>query len=156
MAPLLPAPDLEHVLDLVVHVATAVEVGQTELGHRRVIGITGGSVAGSLGRGRIQPGGADFQLIRPSGLVQLEARYIIELDTGASIYVENTALRSGPPDAQERIRRGEAVDPALIYFRCTPRFETAAPELRWMMQSLFLATGARRPDRVELSVYRVK
>ena len=44
----------------------------------------------------------------------------------------------------------ETVDPALIYFRSTPRFETAAPEYRWLMQSLFICSGARFPDRVEL------
>jgi len=47
------------------------------------------------------------------------------------------------------------VDPALVYFRTTPRFETASPRLRWMMESVFVGTGARFPDRVELSFFRV-
>ena len=78
-----------------------------------------------------------------------------QAEDGARIYVENTGLRFGPPDALERLRRGEPVDPALIYFRTAPRFETACPHLAWMQTSLFLATGARAPDHVALSVYRV-
>jgi hypothetical protein len=37
----------------------------------------------------------------------------------------------------------------------TPRFETAAPHLAWPMSSVFVASGARFPERVELSVVRV-
>ncbi|WP_163279680.1 DUF3237 family protein, partial [Enterobacter hormaechei] len=90
----------------------------------------GGTVEGAGIRGRVLPGGADFQVIRPSGLTELQARYVIETQDGALVYVENNGLRFGPPEALERIRRGEPVDPALIYFRSTPRFETAAPAYR--------------------------
>lgn len=126
------------------------------LGQRRVIAIIGGTVSGALGPGRILPGGADYQIIRPDGLTELHARYLVELASGARVYVENTGLRFGPAEALERLRRGEPVDPALIYFRSAPRFETSAPELRWMQRHLFVATGARRPDRVELSVFKVE
>jgi hypothetical protein len=36
-----------------------------------------------------------------------------------------------------------------------PRFETAALRLQWMMASVFVGPGARFPDRVELSFFRV-
>lgn len=152
----LSAPALEHVLDLNVMVDAPTEIGEVGLGQRRVIAITGGTVSGKLGPGRIVPGGADFQMIRPDGLTELHARYLIELESGVRLYVENNGLRFGPADALERIRRGEPVDPALIYFRAAPRFETSAPELRWLQRHLFVASGARRPDRVELSVFKVQ
>jgi len=151
----IPAPALEHVFDARILVAVPVEVGETTAGSRRVIAITGGTVSGPGLAGRVLPGGADYQTIAADGLTQLHARYVVEAEDGARIYVENTGLRFGPPEALERLRRGEPVDPALIYFRSAPRFETAAPRLAWMQTSLFLATGARAPDHVALSVYRV-
>jgi hypothetical protein len=54
-----------------------------------------------------------------------------------------------------RIAAGEPVDPALVYFRTAPRFETAAPKYLPLTRPLFLATGVRHPDRVELSVFEV-
>jgi hypothetical protein len=54
-----------------------------------------------------------------------------------------------------RITRGEPVDPAEVYFRSTPRFETAAAPHRWLTRPLFIASGARYPDRVALSVFEV-
>ncbi|SFE41669.1 Protein of unknown function [Methylobacterium sp. yr596] len=151
----IPAPALEHVFDARILVAVPCEIGETVAGSRRVIAITGGIVSGPGLAGRVMPGGADYQTIAGDGLTQLHARYVIEAEDGARIYVENTGLRFGPPEALERLRRGEPVDPALIYFRSAPRFETAAPRLAWMQTSLFLATGARAPDHVALSVYRV-
>jgi hypothetical protein len=54
-----------------------------------------------------------------------------------------------------RITRGEDVDPAAVYFRTMPRFEISSPAYQWMTKALFLATGARRPDRIELRVFEI-
>ena len=40
--------------------------------------------------------GADFQIIRPNELIELEAKYAFETDDGAVIYVENKGIRFGP------------------------------------------------------------
>jgi len=56
-------------------------------------------------------------------LIELEAKYAFETDDGAVIYVENRGIRFGPVELLQRLKRGEAVDPALIYFRTVPKFE---------------------------------
>lgn len=152
---LVAAPTLEHVCDVSVVVDVPLEVGKTGLGQRRVVAITGGEAHGPRLAGRILPGGADFQIIRPGGLTELHARYVIETAGGGRVYVENTGIRFGPAEALERIRLGLPVDPSLIYFRSVPRFETAVPELAWLATSLFVASGQRTPDRVLLSVFRL-
>jgi hypothetical protein len=152
---MLPAPALEPIADFDVRVAAAIEIGAVPAGMRRVIAISGGTVAGPRLSGRILPGGADFQLIRTDGVAELHARYVIETDAKELIYVENSGLRHGPPEAMDRLKRGEPVDPALIYCRTSPRFETAAPALQWLVRDLFVASVARFPDRVAISVYRV-
>jgi hypothetical protein len=152
---MLPAPTLEHVADFDVLVAAPIEIGAVATGTRRVIAITGGTVTGPRLAGRILPGGADFQLIRADGVAELHARYVIETDAKELVYVENSGLRHGPADAMARLKRGEQVDPALIYCRTSPRFETAAPALQWLVRDLFIASVARFPDRVAVSVYRV-
>jgi hypothetical protein len=148
-------PALEHVADLVVRIEAPVEIGRIAGNLRRVIPIADGEVFGPRLRGRLLPGGADYQVMRSDSITDLEARYVIRTEDGHLIYVENTGIRYGPPDLIERLRRGEPVDPSLIYFRSTPRFETAAAEYQWLMQSLFICSGARFPDRVELRFFRV-
>lgn len=165
----LPTPVLEPVMELRVFVAEPVEAGAVlglnSRGRRRIIPITGGEVrflAGLPGdastaprRGRILPGGADFQIVVSDTSADLDARYVIEVDGGRRIYVQNRALRRGAPEDIARLVRGEAVEPSRIYFRCVPRFEVSDPSLAWMTESVFIGTGARFPDRVEIRVFRV-
>jgi hypothetical protein len=148
-------PSLTHVADFAVTVGAPIAVGETVEGLRRVVPITGGTVRGERLNGTILAAGADFQLIRSDGFTTLDARYVAELSDGAMIYIVNTGIRFGPPEVRARITRGELVDPAEVYFRTTPTFETAAAEHAWLTRSLFLATGARYPDRVELALFEV-
>ena len=53
------------------------------------------------------------------------------------------------------LARGEAVDPQSYYMRTTPRFETGDPRHAWLNRTLFVATGARLPDAVRLSVFEI-
>lgn len=148
-------PSLIHVFSVEAGVAAPIEVGDTPLGARRLIPILGGRVFGPRLSGRLLEGGVDYQTIRADGLADIHARYVIETDTGARVYVENTGIRHGPPEAMARLRRGEPVDPATIYFRTVPRFETAAAELDWLQRAIFVCAGARFPDRVELRIFEV-
>jgi len=132
------------------------DLGDTPLGRRRIIGITGGKFAGPRLSGRILPGGADWQLIRADGVAFLDARYTLETDDGAQIYVNNKGYRHGPAHVIERLARGEDVDPALYYMRATPWFETSAPAYAWLNRSICVATGARRPAAVELDFFEIK
>jgi hypothetical protein len=159
----LSAPVLQEVMQLSVHVAQPVEAGHVfhslGEGRRRIIPITGGSVQGTARgqsmRGEVLAGGADFQIITSPTVAQLDARYILRLDDGSTIYVTNQAIRSGSAQDIAALVRGESVPQERIYFRCAPRFEVERADLAWMTQTLFIGTGARFPDRVEMVFYEV-
>jgi len=148
-------PTLEFFAQLSVLVGRPQEVGQTVHGMRRLIPILGGEARGLGWSARVLPGGADFQLIVNPRLAELDARYVMETDAGDLIYVQNRAVRVAAPEVMSRLIRGEAVDPQLIYFRCSPSFETASPTLGWISERLFVGTGVRRPDRVEMQFFTV-
>jgi hypothetical protein len=151
----LPAPELEHIADLTIEIAQPIEVGETGTGERRLIPIIGGTVKGKRLNGRIRPAGTDFQIIRPTGITELVARYVIEADNGGLIYIENAGIRHGPPELIAKLRRGEEVDPGLVYFRTAPRFETASLEHAFLMCHLFIGIGARFPTSVALGLWMV-
>jgi Protein of unknown function (DUF3237) len=156
--PTLPTPALQHVLDLTVYVAAPIEAGNVmglnSRGKRRIIPITGGTVTGKVS-GKVLPGGADFQIVVSETTADLDARYMIELDNGEHIFVQNRALRRGSATYIAKLVRGEHVAPEAIYFRCVPTFEVSSPALEWLTQSMFVGTGARFPDRVQISIFRV-
>ncbi len=151
----LPTPALSFFADLSIAVGTPQEVGQTAHGQRRLIPILGGTATGKGWTARVLPGGADFQLIVSSSLAELNARYCLETDAGDLVYVENRAMRSGAPELMARLVRGEPVDPAQIYFRCAPTFETASPSLHWIAERMFVGCGARYPDQVVMRFFEL-
>ncbi|WP_366146236.1 DUF3237 domain-containing protein [Limnohabitans sp. Rim8] len=152
----LPPPTLEHLCDLAVTIAAPVEVGQTPAGLRRMIPITGGTVTGPRVNGKVLAGGADFQLILGGGTqAHLDARYVIELDDGSRVFVQNTALRVASLENSRRIMNGQPVNPDEVYFRCQPKLEATSPPWAWLSESQFIGVGRRAPDGVFMSFYRV-
>ncbi|SED37796.1 DUF3237 domain-containing protein [Bradyrhizobium erythrophlei] len=151
------APELQtrYVFTITARIAEVTSAGDIGTGVRRIIPIIGGEVRGETVNGKVLPFGADFQIIRPSELIELEAKYAFETEDGAVVYVENKGIRFGPVDLLEKLKRGEPVDPKLIYFRTVPKFETGAEKYRWLMEHIFIGSAARHADRVVIDVHQV-
>jgi hypothetical protein len=150
-----PALQTRYVFTITAHVGSVTSAGDIGTGVRRIIPITGGEVKGRDVNGKVCAFGADFQIIRPNELIELEAKYAFQTDDGAVIYVENRGIRFGPVELLQRLKRGEPVDPKLIYFRTVPKFETGDEKYRWLMESLFVGSAARHADRVVIDVHQV-
>ncbi len=148
-------PGLEFAFEVRAEVADPTVVGRVPGGTRRIVDIVGGTFEGPRLKGEIVPGGADWQLIREDGFTDIDARYTLRTDAGDLIYVSNIGIRHAPPDVIRRLNAGEEVDQSQIYFRAVPKFETAAPELEWLMRSIFVATGERYPNGVVIRFWRL-
>ena len=120
---------------------------------RRCIPIIGGAVTGNH-TGSVLPGGADWQQIGSDGTVGIDARYVLELADGR-VEVHSRGLRAGPAEVLARLAKGEAVDPALYYFRTAMRFSTATPALERLNRVLAISRGERLAGVVRLTVYEV-
>jgi len=149
------APALEFIGQVEVAVAPPLVIGAGPGGERRIVPILGGRVTGPRLEGEILPGGADYQVIRPDGVTEIEARYTLRLTDGALVYVVNRGLRDAAPEDMARLLRGEAVPPERVYFRTAPVFETAAPEYAWLHRRLFLGFGERQPESVLVRLFAV-
>jgi hypothetical protein len=97
------APQLRFVFEEQVTLAADIPVGETPRGKRNIVPITGGTFEGPGLRGKIMPGGWDWQLTHPSGCFDLHADYMIQTDDGVIIHVVNQGMvcpnSSGKRDA---------------------------------------------------------
>jgi Protein of unknown function (DUF3237) len=150
-----PVLETKYVFTITARIGEVTTAGDTGHGVRRIIPIVGGEVRGESVNGKVCAFGADFQVIRPNELIELEAKYAFETDDGATVYVENKGIRFGPVELLQKLKRNEPVDPKLIYFRTAPRFETGHAKYRWLMENLFIASAARHADRVVIDVHQV-
>ena len=154
-----------HVLTIEADLGPVVEVGRVATGVRRVIPIVGGVVRGGLVGvtgtpgpqgapgspgspgtprapiGAVLAGGADWNLTRDDGSVELWARYEIRLATGALVSVTNTAVHAA----------GDA--PVLT----TPRFEVGpgGPELLRTGAFVGILEPPAGEPRVRVEVHRI-
>lgn len=152
----LATPSLTLAMRLRVLIGAPQELGMVDGVRKRVIPITGGSVDGPRLTGKVLPGGADWQSIRADGTADILARYSLEASDGTIISVVNPGYRHGPAPVLARIAAGEIVDPALYYFRTTPRFEVAGDGPHgWLGRNVFLCTAARYKDHVALDIFAV-
>jgi hypothetical protein len=149
-------PELELLLEIRATLAAPIVVGDVPEGTRRVVPIDGGTFAGPRLRGTLLPGGADWQYLRPDGVMVVEAQYLLRTDDGVVIQVSNRGMRHGPEAVMRRLGAGEAVDPADYYFRATPRLSAPAGRYEWLNRRMFLCSGARYPDAVVLWFYEVR
>ncbi len=146
-------PGLEFAFEVVATLEKPLILGQTGIGERRIIGITGGTVKGPALNGVVLPGGADWQIVRGDGVCEISARYTLKSDDGALIYIDAPGIREASPEVVKRINSGATVDPSEYYFRTTPRLETASRKYAWMNRRLFVCKGIRDPAGVEIRYY---
>jgi hypothetical protein len=119
-------------------------LGVVPHGARVIAPITGGSFDGPRLRGNVLPGGGDWTLLRPDGVLELDLRITLETDDGALIFLTSYGLRHGPPEVLAALARGEAVDPSTYYFRTTPRFETSSQQYSFLNRLIAVSSGDRR------------
>ena len=150
-----PVLQTKYVFTITARIGEVTTAGDIGHGVRRIIPIVGGEVRGLDVNGKVLAFGADFQMIRPNELIELEAKYAFETDDGATVYVENKGIRFGPMELLQKLKRGEPVDPKQIYYRTVPKYETGSEKYRWLMEHIFVASAARHADRVVIDVYQV-
>ncbi len=125
----------------------SVQVGETPLGRRTRIPITGGTFSGPGFSGRVLSGGADWQLLRKDGSVAIDADYMIETDDQVQIHVRNRGLLFTNPATGQRYRW------------TTPVFEAPMGKYDGLNQAAFVSlitpSGDKDHPAVRITVYRI-
>lgn len=119
-----------HVFDANVTIGGLLDFGKSKYGERRIIPITGGTFKGPDIEGVVVPGGADWQLTRPDGDVELYARYTLKTEDGALIQVQNRVLMHMSKDGT-----------SPPYTRSVIDFEAPSKSPHaWLNHAIFLGT----------------
>ncbi len=114
---------------------------------RAAIYAKSGKVEGPRLNGTVVPmSGGDFPLARDSGVIDFDARYLLEADDGAIIYLQNVGYRWARNDEiAAKMRANEDVDFNDYYMRVTPRFDAPAGPHEWMSRHVFVGVAEKTP-----------
>ena len=140
-------PAVEFAFTIFATIEGVLNVGATATGMIRAIPITGGEVVGDNIRGRVIPGGADWQRTRPDGVTEIEATYAIELEDMTLVKIINRGLIAPP-----------ATEGSPAYFRTAIEFTAPNGPHQWLNEAIFLCSAGGAPGRpgaVQVDVYKL-
>ena len=137
-------------------VPSIIDLGQTPMGGRKIAQVSGGEFTGDRMKGTVVPApGGDWLLLRSDQVLTLDVRLTLLTDDGEYIYMSYRGIRHGPKEVMDQLNKGEAVDPALYYFRMTPIFETSSTRYAWINRIIGIGSGRRESSGPIYEVYEV-
>jgi hypothetical protein len=152
----LPDPSLKRVYRLEATLGDPLDLGDLARGRRRIVPLTGGTFTGPELNGTLLPGAsADWQTILPDGTTLGDIRYTLQTVGGHLLYVQSRGVRHGSPEVLARLGRGEDVDASKYTFRTSTQIETAAADLNWLNQGIFISVAGRQAGTVTYETYLV-
>lgn len=152
------APQMEYAFSIALDLTGFRRVSPSAMGEQRAaVYAAGGTIDGPRLKGTVVPmSGGDFPLIRPNGVIDFDARYLLEADDGAIIYMQNRGYRW--PRSQEianRMNRDEAVNWNDYYMRVTPKFDAPAGRHEWLSQHVFVGVAEKIPGANRIHYFMV-
>jgi hypothetical protein len=151
-------PVLEHAFSISIELSRLYKVDPTALGDQRcAIYAAEGKIEGPKLNGRVVPmSGGDFPLVRPNGVIDFDARYLLEADDGAIIYMQNRGFRwANTPEIAARMARNEPADPSEYYMRTSPKFDAPAGPHEWLTKHVFVGVAEKVPGANRIHYFQV-
>ncbi len=139
-------PNLRYCFTIRAEVDDWMEVGRSGSGVLYFIPITGGQVRGDGFAGKVLRGGGDWATLRAGeDILEVEARYQIQLDSGVIIDILNTGItRYATPGSRD-----------VEYFMTRPHFRVDHPDYNWMTRTVFVGHADSKPDATEIHIFEV-
>lgn len=133
-------PGCKLAYEAIVDIGERLDLGASPLGERFMVPILGGTFEGERLRGRVLPGGADRQWLRPDGVKKLDALYEMQTDDGCVITVRNRVLI-------------DESAPGGRYARSVVQLQANHPRYAWLGQRIFVGTlESLRPARTAVKI----
>lgn len=142
-------------LTLAVDFGGMVVIGKSPTGLRRIAPVTGGRFEGALLNGTVLPGGADWVVNRPDGVMVLDVRLTLKTDDGALIYLTYQGRFLAEPDAMARFAKGALLDPADYSLAIIARFECGDERYSWLNNVVAVGTGEQTATGPIYSIFEV-
>jgi len=158
-----PLPRLEFAFEVRLHFTRVQNISAMPTGAGRgAVYVDSGEFTGPHIRGKAVPNsGGDYALFRPDGVLQFDARYMLQEEDGTLILMQNRGYLWGRrDDTMQKLRDmafsgGPTVDPSEYYLRAAPSFEVEKGRHDWLMRHVFVGMGERKSDGNLVRYYKV-
>ena len=158
-----PLPGLEFAFEVRLRFTRVQNIASMPTGAGRgAVYVDSGEFSGPYIRGKAVPNsGGDYALFRPDGVLQFDAKYMLQEEDGTLILMQNRGYLWGRrADTMQKLRDmafagGPTVDPSEYYLRAAPSFEVEKGRHDWLMRHVFVGLGERKSDGNLVRYYKV-
>jgi len=124
----------------------------TLAGEKGFLRVGSGKVTGPRLQGTLASQAGDWPVLRPDGIVESDARYMIRAADGGQIYMRSRGyLRAADLEA---FRTGSPVAGPL-YYRCAPQLDASVGPHQWLTRSVFVGSGRLTREGVRIDIFEV-
>ncbi|WP_052507768.1 DUF3237 family protein [Sphingomonas hengshuiensis] len=149
-------PNFEYAFTIAIELSKATYIAPSNTGQTRAaIYATSGTVEGRINGIVVPMSGGDFPLVRADGVLDFDAKYLLELDGDAHVMIHNRGYRWGSEDAMERLRRNEPVGNDEYYMRVAPRFDAPAGPYEWLNRYVFVGVAEKLPGSNRIHYFQL-
>ncbi|KAF5249399.1 hypothetical protein FANTH_5280 [Fusarium anthophilum] len=132
------APTLTYLFRMNLTLSATINTGLGPAGTRLAIPITGGTLSGPKGEGKILAVGADFGAIDALGNFNVDAHSVVQMDDGSYVYSHSAGPLISGTTALDRVK-----------------FETGSSKYSWLNEILAVAVTDFPGPWVSLDVWQV-
>ncbi len=151
-------PKFEYSFSIALSLVGLKWAAQKESGQARgAIYVADGTVEGPEISGTVIPmSGGDWPIKREDGVLDFDARYLLELDDGSIVYMTNRGYRwANSEEIARKMSNHEYVEPSEYYMRVTPKFEVTSEKYSWMEKYVFVGVAEKTPGANRIHYYKI-
>lgn len=130
-------------------------IGPVPEGLRMTFYVKGGKFEGPKLRGKVKPVGADWFVLRPDQVGQLDVRATLETDDGELIYVYYNGLIDFPEEVKSELARGVLQPGGEFRILTNPVFRTSSQKYSWLNSTFAVGVGVTGENMVSYSIYKI-
>lgn len=151
------APKFEFAFTVSIDLTKAVYLKPSSMGvERAAVWAAKGTFEGPRIKGRVIPmSGGDYPLVRPNGVIDFDARYLLEADDGTPIYLQSRGYRWASPEAMAKMARNEEVGADDYYMRVSPKFDVPEGPHDWLAKHIFVGVAEKIPKANRIHYFMV-
>ncbi len=149
-------PRLEHAFTISIELTKATFIRPSNTGQvRAAVYAASGTVEGRINGIVVPMSGGDFPLVRADGVLDFDAKYLLELDDGTPVMLHNRGYRWGSEEVMARMARNEPVGQDEYYMRAAPRFDVPAGPHEWLNRYVFVGVAEKLPGANRIHYFQV-
>ncbi len=149
--------DQQHLmtLNLQIDFGSVSVIGGIPAGLRRIVPVSGGTFTGDRVNGEVLPGGNDWVINRPDGVMMIDVRLTLKTDDGALIYLTYQGRFLGEMSVMAKLGKGEALKPEEYSLLMSAKFECGNEKYQWLNNVIAVGRGTQSRGGATYTIYEM-